>query len=256
MEGGKIYATYTVDYTRYMPSLPDGKSWKERINYDLVLSTDNRQIISLAQKDEQYFLHHRSSDLQLLNSLPGENERDESAKQLKSVKSVPNVDRDAIVRYAYRYVFDHNPEYVDFTYPNHQDCTNFVSQALHAGGWQKNWEWTANDVQATASWAVANDFDAYAWRQGYVAEAYPYTGFIPPSGMRSVRQGDIMLYSTDDSTTDHITWQHAMIVTSFYNYEPYLTYHSNDIRDKPYSAVIAAVPWNAFWDVLNVTPYA
>lgn len=40
--------------------------------------------------------------------------------------------------YAYQWALSKNPQYPDFSANTLQggDCTNFVSQALHTGGWQ------------------------------------------------------------------------------------------------------------------------
>jgi len=72
--------------------------------------------------------------------------------------------RVAAVQYAQKWAKSFNPDYVQF--PN--DCTNFVSQALRAGGWEmvgadvtdtfsdsKWWYGLSSITQASHTWAGA-----------------------------------------------------------------------------------------------------
>lgn len=65
-------------------------------------------------------------------------------------------DRDAAVQYALAYALNPNPSYVYF---EGNDCTNFISQCLRAGGAKNDFNnthpWWYNSGQTSICWAVA-----------------------------------------------------------------------------------------------------
>lgn len=111
-------------------------------------------------------------------------------------------DRRAAVRYAERWWDSHNPDYQHFE----EDCTNFISQCLRAGGsplWgspqrTRGWWYTHNNW--SYSWSVANALRWYlsGSRKGLIAKEVSSADQLSP--------GDIICYDFQgDGSFDHNT---------------------------------------------------
>jgi len=155
-----------------------------------------------------------------------------------------------------------NPAYPDF---GADDCTNFISQALHAGGFvmvgsgdgckheETNVEWYVNanqspplwclgefrDWEWSTSWSVPWPFrdymahqNSYAIELGWTLDPYVAEYYLKP--------GDVVQLQYKDASGNWNSY-HTMIVTSEDSYELYVTYHSNagglDEVDKPLSSI-------------------
>lgn len=153
-------------------------------------------------------------------------------------------DNKKVVAYAKKYWKNYNPAYRSFA-GSGGDCTNFASQALHAGGWKytkragktntKYW-WYAKDTQSY-SWALANRLPVYAVKSKRATKvSNPYT----------LNLGDILTADWDANGNEN----HSMIVTKVEKTakgrELYLTYHTNDRLNYPFSLVVAQNPKAAY----------
>lgn len=149
----------------------------------------------------------------------------------------------AVVSYAYQWAIEggkaQNPNYPDFRNRG-GDCTNFASQAVHAGNmpidgygtcsyfstiakwyvnraqwWclQSNWAWST-------SWSVVGDFYTYQTQYKNNADSSVYTVSQASALRQSALPGDIIQLETGGSR-----W-HSLIVTKKQNGEIFLTYHS------------------------------
>ena len=138
------------------------------------------------------------------------------------------------------YVQLRNPNYVYFE----NDCTNFVSQSLRAGGWRNTsvgspssdlyWYYVSS-TQYSQTWSVAHSLYR-RFANGY--ESW-YGGFvITPSTMKA-RIGDIIFADwTCDGYIDH-----SMIVTATTSAgDPYVSYHSTDRENLAWSSLLAMFP--------------
>ena len=84
------------------------------------------------------------------------------------MKNILEYDRDLAVSYARKWALGRNPSYKDYD-PFGGDCTNFISQCMHAGKipfdssnkdeWL-NWYWYS-DKKRTPSWTAAEAFYQY-----------------------------------------------------------------------------------------------
>ncbi|MDQ3817164.1 MAG: amidase domain-containing protein [Acidobacteriota bacterium] len=148
------------------------------------------------------------------------------------------LNRSAIVNYAYAYWYNYNPNYRRFD-GNTQggDCTNFVSQALRAGGWtnvpgwyQYNFVWWYDWLNQSYTWTSANYWFQFtnSRPRGTIAR---YISDLQP--------GDILQADWDrDGRIDH-----SMIVTKKDSYgNIYLTYHSNSTLNKSFYSIYSANP--------------
>ena len=151
-----------------------------------------------------------------------------------------SIDRQAAVDYAHRYVYDYNPVYERFG----NDCANFVSQSLRAGGWQdvghgdddadKWWQFLIRDTVPVHSktWSVSQDLEQFGFR--YSHRMRSYAGESP-------RIADVVFADWENGTDGHL--DHSMIVTGNApgNVDDWskvkVTYHSNDELDIPMSVV-------------------
>jgi hypothetical protein len=142
----------------------------------------------------------------------------------------------AAVAYARKYAENPNPAYYDWSHREEGgDCTNFISQALLAGGWQYKetpispldrqsstvWYYRWDDPSTSAwAWVNANMWASFAKRSGRVQKV---------KYLSDVGLGDIVQYS--DPTGEEK--QHSMIVTGFDAEGPLLSYHTKNILRMP-----------------------
>jgi len=153
--------------------------------------------------------------------------------------------RTAAVKYAKQYALTYNSDYI--SYPS--DCTNFVSQALLAGGWTM----VKGSRKSERVWYYSSGLlssPSYTW-----GGADNFAGFLAYSGRGSVigdplqlDPGDV-LQIADDS--DHV-W-HTMIVTGKGS-DLLLSYHTHDTLNKPLSVVRSLVKSGYFiaWKLADV----
>ena len=145
--------------------------------------------------------------------------------------------------YAYQWALSKNPQYPDFSANTLQggDCTNFVSQALHTGGWQYT---ASRDDKSTNTWYVAwnNAKRAFTNSQTWSTAAGFYRRIIndkyeksvlPTSDLYSLRPGDIAFLTSGGKS------HHTMIVTGyqekpwwnpFASYGPLVSYHNGGVN--------------------------
>ncbi len=110
------------------------------------------------------------------------------------------------VRYAERWWDDYNPQYQQFT----DNCTNFISQCVRAGGAQMN-----GHPERGKGWWFSGDNWSYSWS---VAHSFRWNLSGAKSGLRGEEQekasdllpGDVICY--DFNGDDR--WQHTTIVVA------------------------------------------
>ncbi|WP_331723684.1 MULTISPECIES: amidase domain-containing protein [unclassified Streptomyces] len=152
-------------------------------------------------------------------------------------------DYKAMAAYAEKYWSTYNPAYPNFNaHGAGGDCTNFVSQSLKAGGWKHapgyvndytKWFGTA-DIQSE-SFVGVNEWSWFAQnskRATSLANVY------------QLDVGDVLQIDFDKNGSK----DHTMIVT--YRSPqgvPYLTYHSNNTRQRSVASIIASYPNAAYY---------
>jgi hypothetical protein len=146
----------------------------------------------------------------------------------------------AAINYAYNYVYNYNSSYRE--YPN--DCTNFISQAVKAGGWPYDetgsrtapdtWYYGSFSTATTSySWAGAHNFYQFTSQSGRAFRVSSFSGLY---------LGDVVQADFGPAPDGNIS--HTMIVTSF-NYAgttAFLTYHTNNTRDRSIDDMSAQNP--------------
>ncbi|MFF4409915.1 amidase domain-containing protein [Streptomyces sp. NPDC001262] len=150
-------------------------------------------------------------------------------------------DYKAMAAYAEKYWRNYNPQYRDY---NGQggDCTNFISQALKAGGWKDeagsasdSRKWWSNSKADSTSWVGVNEWSTFAMtskRATSLANVY------------QMDVGDILQMDFEgDGSKDH-----SMIVTYRSRLGiPYVTYHSTNTFRKSVASIIAANPDSVYF---------
>ncbi|WP_188648735.1 amidase domain-containing protein [Marinithermofilum abyssi] len=123
------------------------------------------------------------------------------------VSSRSGYDRMRAVQYAETWWNGHNPRYAKFA----DDCTNYISQCLHAGGIpmeftmrrDRGWWYKGSRDNWSYSWTVAHSFHNYLAGGGN-AQARP----VGSPG--ELNLGDVICYDWDGNGR----WQHNTIVTA------------------------------------------
>ena len=143
------------------------------------------------------------------------------------------LDKTAVVNYAYKYWENYNNSYRKFS----KDCTNFVSQAVYAGGWnhvsgfyRSSSAWWYNWGNQSWTWAGAHNWALFTYNRprGFIAQYFS-----------QMNPGDIL--QVDFDKDGHI--DHSMIVTKKDSSNTiYLTYHTNNTKDRSISDLLSEYP--------------
>ncbi|WP_257458443.1 amidase domain-containing protein [Archangium lipolyticum] len=147
-------------------------------------------------------------------------------------QGVASYNYSAMVSYATTWAYGRNPAYRSFS----NDCTNFISQAMYAGGWSMVEGW----YQSSSVWWYSSLNQSYTW-----AGAHNWYFFATGSGRTTTLSNVWYLALADvlqmDFERDN-NINHTMIVTQTSGSERYLTYHSTDTLNRSLSSLIAAFP--------------
>jgi hypothetical protein len=150
-------------------------------------------------------------------------------------------DRRLAIQYVQTYAEKFNPQYRIYRNgPHEADCTNFVSQAMVAGGWQsalgfyksdKSWWYAPSGLwpRESLSWANANKFIRFALSQHRVRTVQHLATLVP---------GDLIAIDFDPDNGNG--FDHIMFVSKKDGKnELYLTSRSFNIKDKLLSVLRA-----------------
>jgi hypothetical protein len=137
----------------------------------------------------------------------------------------------AMADYAVRYVYNYNSAYRTFADVG-GDCTNFISQALAAGGWGhvSGWYrdyryWWYNSLNETWSWINVDFWASFALHSG---RTYNLSN-VWSLGLSDILQMDFSANSSKD---------HSMIVTYRSSSMPYLTYHTSNTLNRSLQSLL------------------
>ncbi|GGH84500.1 hypothetical protein JOD43_003761 [Pullulanibacillus pueri] len=134
-------------------------------------------------------------------------------------------DRLQVVKYADRWWNTYNPEFKAFDV----DCTNYISQCVHAGGvpmtgkYNKHSGWWFEQEAWSLSWAVAHSF---RW---YLSSDQNIHGAITVDKPEDLQPGDVICY--DFEGDGH--WDHSTVVTEKdANNMPLVNAHTTNSRHR------------------------
>ncbi|RII40939.1 hypothetical protein DWB68_15345 [Galactobacter valiniphilus] len=138
----------------------------------------------------------------------------------------------AAVAYARKHALSYNSNYHKYS---GKDCTNFVSQAMRAGGWSQ----TGGTKWDVGAWWHGGVWDSNAWT---VAETfYKFTRNVSKRGaylsrLAQTGKGDVIQAKRQKASDI----SHTMIVTKKVGTTLYVSYHSNDRLDYPLAKFMAS----------------
>lgn len=152
--------------------------------------------------------------------------------------------------YAFKYAISHNPNYYSY---RGDDCTNFVSQAMKAGGWQETSDWNPNPDPlwpfwgnaTTPAWSAVHNFLDFAIRQGKAI----FTSWS------AAMEGDVIAawWTPRDTIANHLMVIDAVHGTPAETVEGsiWISQHSTDRQHVPlwgpkYSNTSRGYAWSAY----------
>ncbi|MGA5438747.1 amidase domain-containing protein [Streptomyces griseoincarnatus] len=166
---------------------------------------------------------------------------DSSVEYVKPAVSA-NYNYGKMVSYANKYWNNHNDAYR--TYGN--DCTNFISQTMLAGGWKpkggaiiqrksnKYWFYGPTKFTTSYTWAGAENWYWFAKKHSKRTKIL--------DNVWKLASADVL--QADFNRNNNI--DHTMIVTKKYRGTPYLTYHTSDTHNKSLKKILSDYP-RAWW---------
>ncbi|WP_143662266.1 amidase domain-containing protein [Streptomyces sp. Amel2xC10] len=125
------------------------------------------------------------------------------------------------------------------------DCTNFISQAMRAGGWvphgaiaprtnNRFWFYGSSTLITSYTWAAAENWYWFAKKHSQRTKILDNVWKMAKADVLQADWGR-------DNTIDH-----TMIVTKKYRGTPYLTYHTSNTHDKSLKKLLSDHP-RAWW---------
>lgn len=154
-----------------------------------------------------------------------------SSKSLTLPAKMSSANKNAAVAYARKWALKRNPSYRKFDL----NCTNFISQAMRAGGWkddtglwtsEKNWWY--NSLNQSRPWVNAEDWFRFTRNHSKRGSVITNLSKVVP--------GDVIQIKFKGQTRIG----HSMIVTKKVGTKVYVSYNTTDRLDKALSEVIAA----------------
>ncbi|MFB9236309.1 amidase domain-containing protein [Plantactinospora siamensis] len=173
--------------------------------------------------------------------------------QVKFVDSGPvtlsgGYDYTAMVNYARAWATGRNPAYPSYS----DDCTNFASQVMRAGGWQTVGSWPFSSRSSNSNWW----YGSYASTSSYTwGGAENWYWFATGSGrtyiiyMYDMGSGDVLQYDYDfDGNISH-----TQVCTGRDSTGPLMTQHGSDYRDKRLTEIMASASNYNAWKYAHRT---
>lgn len=145
--------------------------------------------------------------------------------------------RERAVEYARKWALSRNPLFIDFTGIG-GNCTNFVSQAVLAGGCVMNytpdfgWYYVSPEDRAPAWSGVDFFYDFMTGAPSFAEQNGGVGPFATEVPRERTEVGDVVQYQNQQGE-----WYHTVIITGFdENGEILVSAQSNDARDRPLSS--------------------
>jgi hypothetical protein len=152
----------------------------------------------------------------------------------------------AAANYALTYAYSYNSNYRVYSA---NDCTNFTSQALRAGGWPfdetggrtepTTWYYGSFEFTTSYSWAAAHNFYLFFKQSG--------RGFMA-SYFSDLLKGDMV--QADWGPTPDGNISHSMIVDEVVNGVAFVTYHSTNTKHRSLNDIAAQNPGTNWYGLL------
>ncbi|WP_296137202.1 amidase domain-containing protein [uncultured Tessaracoccus sp.] len=220
--------------TRTVAELPEGESWEEVLPITLRRDADGNlsvaEIMTQASVAARQEVDATDRAQTTLGNTGATFDRHANASAPELQPTAVRLNKMKAIAYAKKWWNKKNP-----TYPTRytNDCTNFVSQVMHQGGWppvpgwyKSNKAWWYRGIPAGSyTWGGAESFYRFAVRERKRA--------TPLRNIADLWLGDILQYKVRGKSS----MSHTMVVTNWINKVPYLTYHTHNTLNKPFTAM-------------------
>ncbi len=168
-----------------------------------------------------------------------------------SLLAQASLNRSAIVQYIYYYALTPNKNYRDYS-ADGGDCTNFVSQALLAGGWGRL---NGGHRETTSWWYSGGILPPYAsWTWTSADYFFKFINSRPRAKaigrIADLVPGDVISVDYNPSVGNGI--DHTMLVSKKTASGIFLAYHTNNTLDKSFTEFYNASPGAQYyaWSLL------
>jgi len=141
------------------------------------------------------------------------------------IRNTLNYNRIDAINYAKKYALNPNPNYEYFKVTNNigGDCTNFISQCLHAGGgkmvYNRKNPWWYQNRTCSSSWSVAHEL-YWLLKTNKTNNSEGPKGF-EVNTLESLELGDLIFYGNKNNII-----LHSSIITDFLNNLPLISQHT------------------------------
>lgn len=248
-----VWATERTLFDIESPGAPLNTGYELDHRFDFIFEESEWKLVSdrvfdetIAEEPEPGFIPVDTLPTRVDEPPKGGQLMEESDYQI----AASTLERSKIVSYATKYWSSYNPAYR--TFPN--DCTNFGSQSMAAGGWTMVHGWFQSD---SAWWYLSKPLplspgQSYTW--GGAHNFYWFTKNRPRGSiaqqMNQLQTGDI-LQADWDGPSGHKPdghMDHTMVVTGkSQSGEIFLTYHSNNRLNRAFFSDLLKAEPKAKW---------
>ncbi|MEU4216447.1 amidase domain-containing protein [Actinoplanes sp. NPDC026623] len=153
----------------------------------------------------------------------------------RTVASLAGYDYTAMVNYARAWANGRNPAYPSYS----DDCTNFASQVMRAGGWGTVGSWPGSSRSNNSNWWYGSYASTSSYTWGGAENWYWFgtgSGRTSIIDMWNMGNGDVLQYDYDfDGNISH-----TQVCTGRDSTGPLMTQHGSDYRDKRLSEIMAS----------------
>jgi hypothetical protein len=228
-----VSAVVDVEITRHVAG--DDIDWVEVIPHEIVI-TDG-QVLEVIPHDLEY----------LMENTPPEPEQDKRLMQVPGSDDAPYTteptalsatNRQKVANYALKYALSPNNSYK--LYPN--DCTNFVSQSMFAGGWKEVAHPYVDYKNDDAWWYGGVPTNSWTWSgaENFYRMTKALKRTTTAKYVSDLRVGDLLQYKAKNAST----MTHSMVVTAKSGSTVYLSYHTSNTKNKPFTQLSGlSVTW-------------
>ncbi|MEV0259051.1 amidase domain-containing protein [Streptomyces sp. NPDC050732] len=158
----------------------------------------------------------------------------------KPAQALAGYSYDKMAAYANKYWKNNNDAYRRYG----NDCTNFISQAMRAGGWKYNGDrrrhnssWfygSTSTIYTSYTWAGAENWYWFAKKWSKRTRILPY--------VQDLAKADVL--QADFDRNNNIN--HTMIVTKGWRSNSYLSYHTPNVHNRSLKKILRKYP-RAWW---------
>ncbi len=227
LSSGDVTATVGVEITRHIAE--DDIDWVEVVPHEMTIDSSTGEVLDVVVMDLEYQEKNSVVEGEPLPEL-----MQSADDQIVSIEQtgLSTTNKQNAVNYALKYATSPNKSYKYYS----TDCTNFVSQAMKAGGWKEvSHPWI--DYKSSGAWWYGG-IPTNSWSWSGAQNFYDMTRTLKRTTLLnkvySSVKGDIIQYKINGNTN----MTHTMLVTAkAASGMPYLTYHTPNTKNKPYSSI-------------------